>query len=329
MKICFFVKTNDTEIFNKVEFYRNDLDILANLGHTVDCCNQITSLLYKRYDLYFVWWFGYGVFPTFLSFLLGKKSIVIGNIHGLSGEGLSNWPFRKRILMKLCMKLASKSLFTSYTEFNRLESFKPKNFSILYNCVQHNKYFEDKKIERKKIILTISNLTKENVKRKMLLESLYAFSIFLKNNKDFIYIICGKEGDGLPSIINQIEFLNISHNVIIKGSVSVEKKINLLRTSLLYLQPTLSEGFGVAILEAQACGVPVITTFEPCINEVFSDSVVRASNIENLSLNMGLLANNDFLYDKYVKLGIKNSYKYSFQRRQKEIKSIIETLYIS
>jgi glycosyltransferase involved in cell wall biosynthesis len=329
MKICFFVKTKDIEIFNKIEFYKNDLDILLNLGHSVDCCNEIRSLLYKKYDLYFVWWFGYGVFPTFLSFLLGKKSIVIGNIHGLSGEGLSNWPFRKRILMKLCMKLASKSLFTSHTEFIRLENFKSKNFGILYNCVQHNKYFEDKKTEKKKIILTISNLTKENVKRKMILESLCAFSIFLKKNKDFIYIICGKEGDGLPSIISLIESLNISHNVIINGSVSVENKIDLLRTSLLYLQPTLSEGFGVAILEAQACGLPVITTFEPCINEVFSDSVIRASNIEDLSLNMDLLANNEILYDKYVKLGIQNSFKYSFQRRQKEIKSILNSLYTS
>lgn len=120
--------------------------------------------------------------------------------------------------------------------------------------------------------------------------------------------------------------MNLSNNVIIKGSITDESKINLLQSSILYLQPTLSEGFGVAILEAQSCGLPVITTFEPCINEIFSETVIQASNIEDLSIKMDEIIKNPALYNKYVKLGFQNSHKYSFERRKKELKLIIDSI---
>jgi len=169
--VCFFLKTNDIDIFSKVEFYKNDIDILTSLGYSVDCCNRIFDLLNKKYDLNFVWWFGFGVFPSVLAFLFRKPCHI-------SGEGLSSWPFSKRILMKLCLKVASISLFTSITEIKRLGKFKPKNIGLLYNCVAHNVYFPDDNVKKKNVILCISNLAKEHVECKMILESLTAFSFF-------------------------------------------------------------------------------------------------------------------------------------------------------
>jgi len=176
--VCFFLKTNDIDIFSKVEFYKNDIDILTSLGYSVDCCNRIFDLLNKKYDLNFVWWFGFGVFPSVLAFLFRKPCHISGNIHRSSGEGLSSWPFSKRILMKLCLKVASISLFTSITEIKRLGKFKPKNIGLLYNCVAHNVYFPDDNVKKKNVILCISNLAKEHVECKMILESLTAFSFF-------------------------------------------------------------------------------------------------------------------------------------------------------
>lgn len=120
--------------------------------------------------------------------------------------------------------------------------------------------------------------------------------------------------------------MNIAEKFIYLGRVSAEEKINLLRSSLLYIQPTLAEGFGMAILEAQSCGTPVITTFKPCINEIFSNTVVQAIDIFDLSLKIELLSNSRILYDKYVKLGIENSFKYSFEKRRANIKLLVESL---
>ena len=332
MNVCFFVrlkssvKTESDKIFNSVEFYNNDIKILKKAGFKVDYCYNLSGLLKKKYDLYYIWWYGYGVFPAAIAFLLNKPSIVIGNIHTVNGQGLSSWPFYKKNLMKLCMKLASKSFFTSKKEIERLGKFKPRSSDILYNCVNPTLYKPNEKDIKEKVILTISNLTKENVKRKMILESLHAFKLFQNYSKKYTYIICGRKGDGLELINEKIQSLGLLNEVKIIGDIPINKKITLLNTCSLYLQPSLAEGFGVSILEAQSCGAPVLTSYEPCINEIFGESVLRAEGAHDLCEKMNYILTNNDIYEKYVNLGFVNSKKYSFKIREEKIKSTIKSL---
>jgi glycosyltransferase involved in cell wall biosynthesis len=324
--LCFFVKTNDVDIFSRIDFYKNDIEILTQLGFNVHLTNNIFSLFKQRYDVYYVWWYGFGVFPAILSFISCKPCIIVGNIHTVTGGGLSDWPFFKKITMQISMKLASYSLFTSYTEFNRLGNFKPRRSEVLFNCVDDNLYSTDANVQKEKIILMISNLTVENVKRKMILETINATKLFLLQNSDFKLIICGKWGDGLSSVKDLISKLGLKNNVILKGSVTLGEKISLLQKAKLYLQPTKAEGFGVAILEAQSCGTPVITSFEPCINEIFSDSVVRVNNLNDLNEALNELVFNSKFYNQYLNNGLINSKKYTKTIRAKKLQIITESV---
>jgi glycosyltransferase involved in cell wall biosynthesis len=224
------------------------------------------------------------------------------------------------------MKLASYSLFTSMTEFKRLNNFRPYRADIVFNCVDEKLYFFDSSLKKEKIILMISNLTKENVKRKMILETIIASKSFLFNNPDYKFIICGKWGDGLLQIKELINSLGLDNKIILKGSVTLEDKLVFLKKAKIYLQPTIAEGFGLAILEAQACGTPVITSFEPCINEIFSDSVFRINNIHDLNEPFNLLTKNPHIYQEYLYKGIQNSKKYSKDIRAEKIQKIIMSL---
>ncbi len=47
-----------------------------------------------------------------------------------------------------------------------------------------------------------------------------------------------------------------------------------------FLYPSLAEGFGWPLIEAQACGCPVITTDEPPMNEVAGDAAVYLPRLE-------------------------------------------------
>lgn len=326
MNLCFFVKTDDIDLFTRVDFYKNDIEILSQLGFKVHLTNNIFSLFKKSYDIYYVWWFGYGIFPAIISFMRSKPCLIVGNIHTVTGKGLSSWPFHKKILMQTSMKLASYSLFTSYTELSRLGDFKPRRSDVLFNCVDENQYFYDVNIEKENIVLMISNLSKENVKRKMILESISSIKLFLLQNSDFKLIICGKWGDGLNSVKDLIKKLGLQNNVILKGSVTLEEKISLLQKAKIYLQPTLAEGFGVAILEAQSCGTPVITSFEPCINEIFSDSVLRINVLNDLYEALNKLAFNSKFYDQYLKNGIINSMKYKKISRANKLQIITKSI---
>ncbi|MEH6949461.1 glycosyltransferase family 4 protein, partial [Bacillus sp. JJ634] len=61
-------------------------------------------------------------------------------------------------------------------------------------------------------------------------------------------------------IASEIKKLNIPKNVILKGVVSPEEVRELLGDADVFLFPTYSEGFSIALLEAMAMGVPIITT---------------------------------------------------------------------
>lgn len=62
--------------------------------------------------------------------------------------------------------------------------------------------------------------------------------------------------------------------VIYLGKVSELEKLCLLREAALFTFPSITEGFGIPLLEAQSMGCPVLTTNSSAIPEVVGDAAV-------------------------------------------------------
>jgi glycosyltransferase involved in cell wall biosynthesis len=73
-------------------------------------------------------------------------------------------------------------------------------------------------------------------------------------------IIGEGEFDYVKSLHNQMEILKIQHQVKFKGPMYDEEKKLAYQSADLFVLPTYSENFGMAIAEALAYGLPVITT---------------------------------------------------------------------
>ena len=71
-------------------------------------------------------------------------------------------------------------------------------------------------------------------------------------------------GDGAPDYISRLkqyaESLGIGSMTDFCGNVTGESKWKLFMSSDVFVLPTYSENFGIAVAEALACGIPVITT---------------------------------------------------------------------
>ena len=79
----------------------------------------------------------------------------------------------------------------------------------------------------------------------------------IKRFPDLKYLIVG-DGQRSRRLEDKIEALGLSDHVIFTGYVSEYEKIAHYNLADVYVMPSTGEGFGIVLLEAAACGVPVV-----------------------------------------------------------------------
>ena len=81
-----------------------------------------------------------------------------------------------------------------------------------------------------------------------------------KSNPNIKCIIIG-DGPELQNLKNLTKQLKLDNNIIFKGFVKkIEDVYALIKSSKVFVLPSTREGFGIVVVEANACGIPVITT---------------------------------------------------------------------
>lgn len=80
--------------------------------------------------------------------------------------------------------------------------------------------------------------------------------------------IIGTGPDALK-LKEMIEDSNMSSNMMLKGSCSDSELYTQMKASKVFLFPSRFEGWGLAVGEALACGLPVVCYSIPALREVF------------------------------------------------------------
>lgn len=91
-------------------------------------------------------------------------------------------------------------------------------------------------------------------------------------------VIAGGKGWLYDDILAEIEAQGLTGRVIFTGFVADEDLPALYSEAALFLMPSIYEGFGIPILEAMGCGVPVISSDTSCLPEVVADAGVLLSS---------------------------------------------------
>ena len=103
---------------------------------------------------------------------------------------------------------------------------------------------------------------------------LRAFAQLAEKHPEVRLVIAGKKGWYFDEIFHTVEVLNLADRVIFTGYVDEADKPALIRGALLFLYPSLHEGFGVPVLEAMASGVPTIAGNRTSIPEIAGDGAL-------------------------------------------------------
>ena len=87
-------------------------------------------------------------------------------------------------------------------------------------------------------------------------------------------VLAGLAGWGAGALAAAVADSGIADRVLLPGYVPEADKAALLGGSDLFVYPSRYEGFGLPVLEAMACGVPVITTTGGSLPEVAGDAAL-------------------------------------------------------
>lgn len=152
--------------------------------------------------------------------------------------------------------------------------------------------------------------------RKNVATLLRAFSLLVveKLGQDLKLVVAGESGWGLTEIRKMVGSLGLQDRVVFAGSIEDEDLPDLYRGAHLFVYPSLYEGFGLPILEAMACGIPVITSNISSMPEVAGDAAVLVDprDPEGLASAMASVLTDEALREKLGQKGIARARGFSW-----------------
>lgn len=263
-----------------------------------------------------------GTAPIFIK----NKVVVIHDITFIRYPKTFAFSFRifYRFLIPITLKtsrtICSVSKFSA-SEISNYYNYPKKKISILYNAI--GKKFKPVLVPpfgSEKYILAVSSV-KENKNFSFILKTFE--SVLEKNNDVKLYIV----GDLNTKCFNSINIDWIKDNpkICILGRVTDDELIRLYSNAVAFLFPSLYEGFGIPVLEAQACGCPVIASNTTSLPEVLENSALLLPPNGTLlwqNAIISLLQNNE-KRKRLVELGFENIRRFSWDKSARKLISVL------
>ncbi|MGI6278863.1 MAG: glycosyltransferase family 4 protein [Patescibacteria group bacterium] len=206
----------------------------------------------------------------------------------------------------------------------KIVGFDKRKISVVYPGLDKNKFYpqNQKKIAQVKEKYQLDNYilglgTQEP--RKNFKQVILAFEKLNQNRLQLA--IVGKYGWG-EKISNQ------NKKIKTLGYVPDQDLAPLYSGAKAFIYPSLYEGFGMPIVEAQACGCPVITSDTSSMPEAAGEGAVLVNPRKNRQIVQALekIINNQSFTKKLIKKGRENANRFSWKDSAQKILEVIKSL---
>ncbi|MEI7554088.1 glycosyltransferase family 1 protein [Candidatus Chlorohelix sp.] len=158
-----------------------------------------------------------------------------------------------------------------------------------------------------------------NKPHKNLNRLLEAFTLYLQRHPEssIQLVLAGREDPRYsPEIRAKVGKLGLTGRVVFMGNISDTQLVTLYNCATLYIQPSLYEGFGLPILEAQACGLPVICSNRGSLAEAAGEHVPLFDPYNPLDIvnKIELMLNDTVLMLQMRELGLARIAEFSLKK---------------
>jgi glycosyltransferase involved in cell wall biosynthesis len=246
--------------------------------------------------------FSYASLPAAFFAAARKKPYIIRPL-----GTLTTWAIRQRRpkLKRLSFSLIERRILTRaaaihYTSEQELEEARPLNIPTpglvlplgidvsTFNNLPHPDIFFDiyPELRGRDIILFMSRLDP----KKGLDILLPAFSTLYRRNKNLALVIAGNGDEHYLSYLrSMIHQLGIDEGVVFTGFLGGSSKLAALSAASLFVLPSYSENFGIAVAEALAAGLPIVISDQVGISpEVRNAEAGLVTSCDPESLTSGI-----------------------------------------
>ncbi len=110
--------------------------------------------------------------------------------------------------------------------------------------------------------------------RKNLRRLIEAFARLAADDADLRLVVVGASGWLTSDLAPLVQRLNLNERIIFMGYVADDELPRYYQAATVCCYPSLYEGFGLPVLEAMACGTPVVTSRTSSIPDVTGDAAI-------------------------------------------------------
>ena len=167
--------------------------------------------------------------------------------------------------------------------------------------------------------------------RKNLLRLVEAFAGIASHYPDLTLVLAGPVGWLAEPITARVQALGLGRRVQFPGYIAAEDKGTLISGAHLFAYPSLYEGFGFPVLEAQACGTPLLTSTTSSLPEVAGEGglLVDPEDVDAISEGLTRLVEDTALREVLVDRGFSNLMRFSWSKAAQETATVIEALLVA
>jgi glycosyltransferase involved in cell wall biosynthesis len=246
----------------------------------------------------------------------------------------------RRMVVPRVVKKSSKIITVSHFEKNRIGDFfhlsGDKRLTAVYNGV--STHFKP-----------VTNLTDlQQVKAKYKLPDHFFFFLgntdpkkntkgVLKAYADYVkqygdtykLVMLDYDLAELSSLLSDLGSPELISNIILTGYVANTDLPAIYSQCAVFLYPSLRESFGIPMLEAMACGVPVITSNTSSMPEVAGDAAILVDPFKpgEITAAIHFLTQESDLRNSLLKKGISRASEFSWLKMAEDVKDIYEEVY--
>jgi len=289
--------SNTAPFYNTIPLITTLHDIIYMEGSLVKLLTNKASLYQKFGNLY--------------------RRIIVANVVKNSKRLLTVSNFEKENINRF-FRLKNKNIQTVYNGVNQ-------NFTINIDATQLHKVKTKYKLPENYILHIASKDPRKNTKGVLL-----AFKYFLqKTTVSHKLLLLGCKEADLKLMLYEIGATAIYEHIMVTGYVLDEDLPAIYYLSKLFLFPSFREGFGIPVIEAMACGVPVITSNTSSMPEVAGDAahIINPNKPKEIGMGMLKITSNATYRKDLIQKGLFQSKQFSWNRMAFQVLEQYKELY--